>query len=209
MISRAALAALAGAALLAGCNQPAAAPAQPSLQEQETARQAELVNVKGWDLMFGAPDQTVARFNQFGFRAEPYGSTGATPSFGVKSSPIMLSGTDRPQPNQASLSATGAAAGKIDSIGFTLDIADANTAPDARKRFAAMVGEFVGLYRLDAAALRAAILDERPGAIEVSGLPVTLVVAPYGAAGEQKRHLNVTINRTGASAPANSQTQGN
>ncbi|MCW3836530.1 hypothetical protein ACFQ1E_10095 [Sphingomonas canadensis] len=182
--------------LAAGCNAPAP---QQTVQQNDAARAEELKDVNGWDRVFGAPDAAIGGANQFGFRPTPYAAEGT--GFASKGGPVMVAGSMSKTPNTASFAARGAAAGKIDTILFSLSIGDQKTAKDARKRFAAIVRDYLFQSKIEADALMPALEQGVAARGDLTGTPYAIDA--------DKDRVAITFTRNGAEAPANSKPQGN
>ena len=163
-------------------------------QKQEQVRASEVKQLRGWERAF-QPDVAVGAANQFGFRAPAYAAAaGSFASVGA-TNPI----TDAPagkKPNTVGFEAKGAAADRVDTIAFRLDLADAPRGEPARKRFAAIVRDYLFQSKIDAAALHDKLTNGEAAKGQLDGIDYRIDSAPTGA--------TVTFYRTGASAPANS-----
>jgi len=189
--------------LLAACS-----PSGQSVQKQEATRAAELDKLKGWDRAF-EPDAAVAAANQFGYHNAPYAAAKTGTGFASTGTSPMISGSAAASPSQTNFLASGAAADKIDRLAFTLSLTDPQTAEHAKKRFADIVDGFLFQFKLDAKKdVTAFLADEKPLDATYQGATFSAVAIPTPGGAKDTRRLTVTFTRTGANAPANSQTQG-
>ncbi len=184
---------------LAGCN---AAPKGPSVHEQEAARATQVDRLKGWDRMF-QPDVAHGAANQLGLHPTDYAA--AAGGFESKGGPVTISNSFARAPNQVAYTASGKAAGTIDAFAFDLTLSDPEVDAKARERFANLVRDFVFQSKIDAKPIMAAMTTGTPAKGDLAGAPYEIARA---ADARGVDHLTVTFTRTGASAPANSKTQG-
>jgi hypothetical protein len=194
---------LLGTSLLAAGCKPA--PAEKSIREKEAERSAEVARITGWDKFWKAPDAAVGAANQFGFRATPYAASGHVGR--STGGPVMLAGSTAAKPNQASFAAEGPSATQVDTIRFDLALTDDASATDARKRFAALVRDYLFQAKIDGATLLPALEQGTPARGNLAGTPYS--IEKSDSAGGSAGHLSVTFNRSGADAPEPSKPQGN
>ncbi|MFZ5747986.1 MAG: hypothetical protein ACOY45_10095 [Pseudomonadota bacterium] len=191
--------------LLAGCG---AAKREPSITEKDAARAAELAKHQGWDKLFVGTQQTIAIANQFGYRNGEYAaakdgsgfaSTGATPA---------ISSSYAKAPNTTGFTATGASADRLDRLVFTLDITDPDNAVTAKKRFRDILDQFLGQFGIDVKAdTTKLVTDEVEGSRTYPGATLTVAKQEVKGAPPRSRRLVVTFERTGGTAPANSEPE--
>jgi hypothetical protein len=191
--------------LATACAAPEPSPAQQkSVKENESVRQAEVDALKGWSKLFGAPDAAIGAANQFGFRATPYASIGHL--WQSTGGPVMIAGSQAEKPNTVSFAAEGPDGANVDTIRFDLATNDAATAPDARKRMAAMVSDYLSRAGIEAETLLPAIELGTPTRGMIGETPYS--IETLHALDGEAEHLVVTFIRSGASALTNRQTQG-
>ncbi len=184
-------------AMLAGCN---AQPAAPTIAEQEAALRNEAADLKGWDRVFNAPSETIARLNQFGYRLGTYQK--AAIGFAAKGTEITLSQSDAKSPNRGTVDVTGAKAAAIDSIVFSLPITDDGDAATAKKRLTDIVRTFLFHFGLKDEGALDAIAKEQSTDGLIDGTPVAVAVLS-----ETPRRITVTITRPTAPASADTAVQ--
>jgi hypothetical protein len=186
--------------LLAGaCNGTSA---QPTIKEKEEARAAELAKLNGWDKLFGAPDAAVGAANQFGFRPTPYAAVDNV--YRSTGGPVMIAGSMATEPSRVSFAAEGPAATKVSTIRFGLSVGSEKFGPDARKRFADTIRDYLFQAGIEADALLPAIRQGVPAKGNLTGTPYSIDTSKA----DGKDVLTVTFTRTGAAAP-DSKPQGN
>ncbi len=181
-------------AMLAGCNTQ---PAAPTIAEQEATLRNETADLKGWDRVFNAPAETIARLNQFGYRLGAYEK--AATGFAATGTEITLSQSDARNPNRGTVDVTGASAAAIDSIVFSLPITDDGGAATAKKRQTDIVRTFLFHFDLKDEGALDAIASEKDADGMIDGTPVAVAVTS-----ETPRRITVTFTRptTPATAPA-------
>lgn len=190
--------------LAAGCSP---APADKSVKEMEKERSVEVAGLNGWTKLFSAPDAAIGAANQFGFRAPPYAATSR--DWRSAGGPVMISGSTAAAPNRVTFAAEGPSATQVDTLTFDLAITDTKSAPDARKRFAKLVRDFLFQAGIDGDPLLPALEQGVPARGTLAGTPYSIeLLEPVD---DSEDHLAITFIRSGASnaAPDNSQTQGN
>lgn len=176
-------------AMLAGCN---AQPAAPTVAEQEAVLRNETADLTGWNRVFGAPAETIAKLNQFGFRLGTYGKTAT--GFAAKGEPITLSQSDAKNPNRGTLDVTGPAADAIDRIVFSLPITDNANAGTAKKRLTDIVRGFLFQYAIkDDGALDAIAKEQASGD---TNAPIAIAVIR-----ETPRRITVTLQNVTLQRP--------
>jgi hypothetical protein len=193
--------------LATGCTPAPSGPTpaqQKSIKDRETSRQAEVDSLKGWNRLFGAPDAAIGAANQFGFRPTPYASTGD--SWQSTGGPVMIAGSEAEKPNTVSFAAEGPDAATVDTIRFDLATNDPQSAPDARKRMATMVRDYLFRAGIKADAMMPAIEQGKPARGSLGATPYSIEM--LHAFDGSSEHLVVTFVRSGASALTNRQTQG-
>ncbi|WP_343752351.1 hypothetical protein [Sphingomonas japonica] len=171
--------------------------------ENEADRAAAVADLKGWDRLFGVPEEAVGHANQFGFRAGDYAQDGS--SWLTTGSPVTVSQSDATMPNTATFEGAGISANALDRIVFTLAITDPANADTAKTRFADIVRQFLSQYAIkDGGALDAIAAEESADGV-IDAVPVSIAVAPGDG---ENRTITVTFTRPAASTPGNPQAQG-
>jgi hypothetical protein len=183
--------------LVAALTLGACKPSAPTVLQQEANAAEATKALKGWDRAFGVPDAAVGAANQFGFQAGAY--TAADGGFGTSGKQILMSNSNAKTPNRASFAATGAHAGRIDKLAFTLALTDDGDTDTAKTRFSAVVRDFLSQFDIgNADALAKAIADESAMQGNMSGAVAGVSVEPDGNA----RKITVTFTRPDASGQA-------
>jgi hypothetical protein len=177
---------------LAGCGERVTGEQR---QQQEQVRAAQLGKLSGWVRAF-QPDVAVGAANQFGFHAPAYAA--ADGGFASKGGPVTIANSFAKRPNAIAFAATGKAADKVDTIAFDLALTDKAGEKDALTRTATLVRDYLFQSKIDAKPIHDAIASGAPGQGQLAGADYAIERADG--------HLVVTFSRTGASAPANSQT---
>lgn len=184
---------LLGLALLSACGGGSEGP---SVLENE-AREAQTAStLQGWDRMFGAPEETISRANQFGFRAGAYAADGDT--YLSKGSAITLSQSDAATPNKGEFEAAGATPQYIDRIAFTLRLTDAKNADVAKQRFVDVLRGFLFQYKLEDKDALDAVLREQSSQGPIAGAPGSIDVVKGD---DGTRTITVTFTRTAGTTP--------
>lgn len=190
--------------LVAGCQQQAA---QPSIKQQEAARQAEVDKLKGEERLF-VPSVAIGAANQFGYHNQPlaqakqgagYVSTGLSP---------MISSSFAKAPNQTSFTATAAKPDTLDTLEFTLSITDPENAATAKKRFRDILDQFLALATLAMRDdVKTFVTDEAPASKSYPGIEMRAERSEI-AGTPRARKLTVTFTRSEAAASGTSKPQG-
>jgi hypothetical protein len=162
-------------------------------QKEERARAAQVAKLSGWNRAF-QPDVAIGAANQFGFRATPFAP--AQGGFASIGGPVTIANSYARKPNAIAFEARGAKADRVDSIRFRLAITDAQGTPDALKRTADLVRDYLFQSKIDAKPIHDAIAKGTAGKGQLAGVDYAIEKAAD--------RLTVTFHRTGASAPANS-----
>jgi len=200
---------LASSLLLAGCGVLPGGKKEQSITEKDTARAVEVAKLDGWNKLFDAPDRTIPIVNQFGYRAPDYKATGGMPAFATTGIDSTISDSLAKAPNKTGFEASGASAKQLDTLRFSLAITDPEAAGVAKKRFGDILTQFLTQFKLGADdEVKAFVTEEAPASKNFGGATMTAEKQAIEGAAEGSRRLIVTFTRTGASAPANSKTQG-
>jgi len=200
---------LASSLLVAGCGVLPGSKKEQSITEKDAARAAELAKLEGWSKLFDAPDRTIPIANQFGYHAPEYKATGGTPAFASTGTDAKISNSFAKAPNTTGFAASGASANQLDTLRFSLSITDPEAAGVAKKRFRDILTQFLAQFKLDLGDdVKTFVTQEVPASKNFGGATMTAEKQAIEGAADGSRRLIVTFTRTGASAPANSKTQG-
>jgi hypothetical protein len=189
--------------LLVGCKPPVDTP-QTAPSPTASATTLPVVFEKGWPDFWRDPANAVDTLNRTGARLGAYAAKNG--AYQAEAMPTALDLKPSDTPNTAYITLRGAEK-QLDQLVYRLDLRQPDQGPAAAKALGEMIVNSFRVLGLSGAREVAAALNagkDMTGSVDGAQFRVASEPAPELGAG--LRRLVVTFSRTGANAPATSQT---